>query len=124
MEVIAMRKFCLALAAVSALVLGGWATYGVAGPPDLTVISDSEAIEAVGGQMSCPTQCLSVQAYQSCYGTWTKPCGTMESCPGYTLWDFVPICGNTMALEQVDCTTTCCNILCYGQYTKSYVPCN
>jgi len=118
-----MRKFCLALAAVSALVLGGWATYGVAGPPDLTVVSDSVAMEAVGGQ-SCPTKCYTVYSTNNCSGTWIKPCGTRESCPGYLLWNFYGPCGNTMALgAPVNCVTTCCNILC-GQYTPNYVPCN
>jgi len=119
-----MRKFCLALAAVSALVLGGWATYGVAGPPNLTVVSDSEAIEAIGGQ-SCPTQCQSVYSQPSCTSVvFIKPCGSAEQCPGGTWWDFTGQCGNTSALGQWYCTTTCCNINCNGGVTVSYTTCN
>ena len=112
-----MRKIFLRIAAVTALVLGGWAAYGAAGPSDLAAVSDREATQAVGGQGgSCTNQnCVWISATTQCTGNpWVDAKFKTEPCPNGTFYGQGPSCGAN-AVPQVGHTcVTACGGVCTG----------
>jgi len=81
-----MRKVCLRLTAVTALVLGAWVAYGAAGPNDLATVSDREALAAVGGQASPTCYELNWKSDQCADVGVETPKGFPEDCPGGYLY--------------------------------------
>lgn len=121
-----MRKFCVGLAAVIALVLGGWAGYGANGPPDLAAVSDREAAEASGGgpTVVCTPGCYYVSFVSGCDYTVGYPkVGGYDYCPYAPDYFLNGGCGGTANVTSGACTNACGNTCGDSTMTVAWTTC-